>query len=184
MHSRWRCVWRMVWSDLLYFCLDGDEMTEAITRAFFDTLAQSAEYEPSDESVGIMSDGWHASSRDLDEALSAAMKVADSHAWAPMHTAPKDRPIMLWGEVDGGNRGAAACAVSASWSNDHGIFGEDGGWLVSFTDDCVASVENPTHWRELPTAPPCSGCSAVSGELHNIECRVAGHYVRKYDGEG
>jgi len=90
------------------------------------------------------------------DVLSAAPTLGGrllSERWQPIETAPKDRPILLWGEVDGGERGSSYTTVMASWCSDEGMFGEDGGWLVSFTDDCIASVERPTRWMPCPGDP-------------------------------
>lgn len=78
------------------------------------------------------------------------MKVDD---WKSMATAPKTRMVILWGEVDCGDRTAAAGPVMAVWCSDESLFGEDGGWMVAFTDNCIASVESPKGWRELPAGP-------------------------------
>lgn len=61
--------------------------------------------------------------------------------------------IMLFGEVDAGDYGAGPTPVIAAWSDNEAYFGEDGGWQVLFTDNCIASVERPTHWQPLPTPP-------------------------------
>lgn len=86
----------------------------------------------------------------------AAQKREGDEAWKPIETAPKDRHILLYGEVDGGNRSCDKTLVSAIWvsgGEPGDIFGEEGGWMVSFTDDCIAAVVDPTHWREKPLPP-------------------------------
>jgi hypothetical protein len=86
----------------------------------------------------------------------AAQKRDGDEAWKTIETAPKDRHILLYGEVDGGNRSCDKTVVGAIWVNGgepSDIFGEEGGWMVSFTDDCIAAVVDPTHWQEKPLPP-------------------------------
>lgn len=115
--------------------------------------------------------------------------------WKDIASAPKDgSTIILWAEVDGGNRGAAYGPVMAAWvkgctpgSDDLDIgFGEDGGWLVSFTDGCIASAERPTHWMPKPSAPNATPAPAVdavpAGEVEQagqfLLDRLVDHEVR------
>jgi hypothetical protein len=94
-----------------------------------------------------------------------AQKRDGDEAWKPIETAPKDRHILLYGEVDGGNRSCDKTLVSAIWvsgGEPSDIFGEEGGWMVSFTDDCIAAVVDPTHWREKPLPPSPDQDSEVS----------------------
>ena len=82
---------------------------------------------------------------------------AQMNTWQPISSAPKDRSVLLWAEVEGGDRSAPHGPVIAWWyegGDDGDIFGEEGGWMVKFTDggnNC--SAERPTHWMDLPTSP-------------------------------
>lgn len=63
--------------------------------------------------------------------------VCDAHGWAPMETAPRDRPIDLW---DGQHR--VKCSSSLGmWQFKRGY------------PEKTIIVLRPTHWRESVIPP-------------------------------
>ena len=68
----------------------------------------------------------------------AALNWADANArWFDISTAPKDYPILLWGDHKWGDE-----VVYAEWVN--------GDWVQYGIGQRVL---NPTHWRPLPPPP-------------------------------
>lgn len=76
----------------------------------------------------------------------------------PIDTAPKDRPILVYGEMLGGEDwkylGPMTWAV-ARWSKLHsssfGVGGE--GWAVIDHGQYYGNWVRATHWAELPEIP-------------------------------
>lgn len=100
----------------------------------------------------LMAERMEASLTRLDQARASESEGG----WRPIATAPRDRPIILWAQVEDGERGADYTHVLAHWypgGEPSDMFGEDGGWMVMFTDAAPSEAVNPLAWCE-PLPPP------------------------------
>lgn len=69
-------------------------------------------------------------------------------AWSPANTAPKDRPVLLYGKLTQATpeRPQGAIRVVGYWDEI------DGAWALTSTT-WAGPFFKPTHWAELPAVP-------------------------------
>ena len=70
--------------------------------------------------------------------LEARLDDSDANGWQPIETAPKNKPVIGFSQIDDHNVTRILC-----WDED------DGGW---FSQPGAYQYE-PTHWRPLPVPP-------------------------------